>query len=62
MIHPLTYIHPEAKIAQHVKIDPFSTVHANVEIGDKVKIKGTVKGSDEYKDVYSTVLTRCKFV
>lgn len=40
----------------------FSSSGGNVEIGDKVKIKGTVKGSDEYKDVYSTVLTRCKFV
>jgi hypothetical protein len=40
----------------------FSSSGGNVEIGDKVKIKGTVKGSDEYKDVYSTVLTRCKFI
>jgi ssDNA-binding Zn-finger/Zn-ribbon topoisomerase 1 len=40
----------------------FSSNGGNVEIGDKVKIKGTVKGSDEYKDVFSTVLTRCKFV
>jgi hypothetical protein len=40
----------------------FSSNGGNVEIGDKVKIKGTVKGSDEYKDVFSTVLTRCKFL
>ena len=42
MIHPLTYIHPEAKIAQHVKIDPFSTVHANVEIGEGTWIGSNV--------------------
>ena len=40
----------------------FSSSGGNVEIGAKVKIKGTVKGSDEYKDVFSTVLTRCKFL
>ena len=40
----------------------FSSNGGNVEIGDKVKIKGTVKGSDVYKDVFSTVLTRCKFL
>ena len=41
MIHPLTYIHPDAKIAPNVKIDPFTTVHKNVEIG-----KGTWIGSN----------------
>jgi hypothetical protein len=40
----------------------FASNGGNVEIGEKVKIKGTVKGSDEYKDVFSTVLTRCKFL
>jgi UDP-N-acetylglucosamine acyltransferase len=34
MIHPLTYIHPEAKIGSGVRVDPFSTIHANVEIGE----------------------------
>ena len=38
----------------------FSSRGLNVEIGDKFKIKGTVKGQDEYKGVVSTVLTRCK--
>lgn len=33
MIHPQTYIHPDAKIATNVKIDPFSVIHQNVEIG-----------------------------
>jgi hypothetical protein len=40
----------------------FSSRGLNVEIGSKVKIKGTVKGQDEYKGVTSTVLTRCKTV
>jgi hypothetical protein len=40
----------------------FSSSGINVEIGDKVTIKGTVKGSDEYKESFSTVLTRCKVV
>ncbi|NCX95763.1 MAG: acyl-ACP--UDP-N-acetylglucosamine O-acyltransferase [Chitinophagia bacterium] len=34
MIHPLTYIHPDAKIAPGVRIDPFTTIHKNVEIGE----------------------------
>ncbi|OJV53113.1 MAG: acyl-[acyl-carrier-protein]--UDP-N-acetylglucosamine O-acyltransferase [Bacteroidetes bacterium 43-16] len=42
MIHPLTYIHPEAKIGKNVKIDPFSTIHKNVEIGDGTWIASNV--------------------
>jgi len=34
MIHPLTYVHPEAKIAENVKIDPFAVIHKDVEIGE----------------------------
>jgi UDP-N-acetylglucosamine acyltransferase len=41
MIHPHTYIHPNAKLANNVKIDPFSVIHQNVEIG-----KGTWIGSN----------------
>lgn len=33
MIQPLAYIHPSAKIASHVNIDPFVTIHEDVEIG-----------------------------
>lgn len=40
----------------------FASRGLNVEIGDKLKIKGTVKSQDEYKGVISTVLTRCKIV
>ena len=34
MIHPLTYIHPESKIDAGVRVDPFATIHNNVEIGE----------------------------
>ncbi|WP_448518801.1 acyl-ACP--UDP-N-acetylglucosamine O-acyltransferase [Rhodoflexus sp.] len=31
---PLAYIHPDAKIAANVTIDPFAIVHENTEIGE----------------------------
>ncbi len=34
MIHPLTYIHPDAKIGRDVTIEPFAVIHKDVEIGD----------------------------
>lgn len=34
MKQPLAYIHPEAKIASNVIIDPFVTIEKNVEIGE----------------------------
>ena len=34
MNQPLAYIHPEAKIAQNVVVEPFTTISKNVEIGD----------------------------
>ena len=42
MIHPLTYIHPEAKLGKDVKIDPFATIHKNVEIGEGTWIASNV--------------------
>lgn len=33
LIHPLTSIHPEAKIAEDVVIEPFVTIKGDVEIG-----------------------------
>ena len=41
MNQPLAYIHPEAKIANNVVIEPFSTIHKNVVIGE-----GTWVGSN----------------
>lgn len=32
MIQPLAYVHPQAKVANHVIIDPFVTIEKNVEI------------------------------
>ncbi|EOR94430.1 MULTISPECIES: acyl-ACP--UDP-N-acetylglucosamine O-acyltransferase [Arcticibacter] len=34
MIQPLAYIHPEAKIADNVVIEPFVTIYKNVVIGE----------------------------
>ncbi len=34
MIHPHTYIHPNAKLATNVKVDPFTVIHQDVEVGD----------------------------
>ncbi len=42
MIHPLTYVHPDAKIAPNVRIDPFTTIHRNVEIGEGTWIGSNV--------------------
>ncbi|GAA4303123.1 acyl-ACP--UDP-N-acetylglucosamine O-acyltransferase [Compostibacter hankyongensis] len=42
MIHPLTYIHPDARLAPNVKIDPFSVIHKNVEIGEGTWIGSNV--------------------
>ena len=38
MRQPLAYIHPAAKIASGVVIDPFVTIDANVEIGEGTRI------------------------
>lgn len=32
--HPMSFIHPEAKIGNNVKVGPFCVIGANVEIGD----------------------------
>ena len=42
MIHPLTYVHPNARIAQNVTIDPFTTIQGNVEIGEGTWIGSNV--------------------
>ena len=34
MTQPLAYIHQEARIAQNVVVEPFSTIYKNVEIGE----------------------------
>jgi UDP-N-acetylglucosamine acyltransferase len=42
MIHPHTYIHPNAKLAPNVKVDPFSVIHQNVEVGNGTWIGSNV--------------------
>jgi UDP-N-acetylglucosamine acyltransferase len=42
MIQPLAYIHPGAKIGSNVSIDPFVTIHKDVEIGDGTWIGSNV--------------------
>ncbi len=42
MIHPHTYIHPDAVIPQNVKIDPFTVIHQDVEIGEGTWIGSNV--------------------
>lgn len=42
MKQPLAYIHPAAKIASGVVIDPFVTIDSNVEIGEGTRIGSNV--------------------
>jgi UDP-N-acetylglucosamine acyltransferase len=42
MIHPHTYIHPNARLATNVKVDPFTVIHQNVEIGEGTWIGSNV--------------------
>src|SRR5438046_4614073 len=42
MIHPHTYIHPNAKLATNVKVDPFTVIHQDVEVGEGTWIGSNV--------------------
>jgi UDP-N-acetylglucosamine acyltransferase len=42
MIHPHTYIHPNARLATNVKVDPFTVIHQDVEIGEGTWIGSNV--------------------
>lgn len=42
MNQPLAYVHPEAKIAKNVVIEPFTTIHSNVIIGEGTWIGSNV--------------------
>lgn len=42
MIQPLAYIHPQAKIADNVTIEPFSVIHKDVEISEGTWIGSNV--------------------
>ena len=42
MNQPLAYVHPGAKIAKNVVIEPFTTIHNNVTIGEGTWIGSNV--------------------
>lgn len=42
MNQPLAFIHPNAKIAKNVVVEPFTTIHNDVEIGDGTWIGSNV--------------------
>ncbi|HRO84452.1 MAG TPA: acyl-ACP--UDP-N-acetylglucosamine O-acyltransferase [Niabella sp.] len=42
MIHYNSYVHPDAKVATNVKIDPFTVIHPDVEIGEGTWIGSNV--------------------
>jgi UDP-N-acetylglucosamine acyltransferase len=42
MIHPHTYIHANAKLARNVKVDPFTVIHEDVEVGEGTWIGSNV--------------------
>lgn len=42
MNQPLAYVHPSAKIADNVVIEPFTTIHKNVEVGEGTWIGSNV--------------------
>jgi len=42
MKQPLSYIHPQAKVAINVVIEPFTTIDKNVEIGEGTWIGSNV--------------------
>lgn len=42
MSHPLTSIHPDAKLGQGVKVEPFTVIHGDVEIGEGTWIGSNV--------------------
>ncbi|MCG1036581.1 acyl-ACP--UDP-N-acetylglucosamine O-acyltransferase [Polaribacter sargassicola] len=42
MNQPLAYVHPQAKVARNVVIEPFTTIHSNVVIGSGTWIGSNV--------------------
>lgn len=56
MNQPLAYVHPEAKVADNVVIEPFVTIGKNVEIG-----KGTWIGSNVTIMEGARIGENCKF-
>lgn len=38
LIHPSSYVSPEAQLGDSIEIGPFSIIHANVTLGSRVKV------------------------
>lgn len=38
LIHPSSYVSPEAKLGDGIEVGPFSIIHANVILGNRVKV------------------------
>ena len=57
MKQPLSYIHPNAKIAKSVVIDPFTSIDGDVVIGEGTCIGSNVSIMDGARTVSYTHLT-----
>ena len=57
MKQPLSYIHPDAKIAKNVVIEPFTSIDADVVIGEGSWIGSNVSILDGARTVSYTHLT-----
>ncbi len=55
MIHPLAYVHPEARLAQHVTVEPFAYIAADVTVGE-----GTWIGPHAILDNGARIGRECK--
>ena len=38
LIHPSSYVSPEAKLGDGVEVGPFCIIHANVILGNRIKV------------------------
>ena len=57
MNQPLAYVHPGAKIAKNVVVEPFSTISNNVEIGEGTWVGSNVTIMEGARTVSYTHLT-----
>jgi UDP-N-acetylglucosamine acyltransferase len=55
MNQPLAYVHPGAKIAKNVTIEPFAMIHNNVEIGEGTWIGSNVTIMEELVKTVSSI-------
>ena len=58
MYQPLSYIHPGAKIAKNVVVEPFTSIDKDVVIGEGTWIGSNVTIMSEFIHFYLTI--KCK--